>query len=267
MASRRRGRGIRGACRRGGPRRRKGRPVGRGLGRDPGAPRARPAAVRLLVPLRARARAAKLAGAARRGAGVACAGGSFTRAATSRRPSSPPRSGFRPSTTGSGRWCRSRCSSALLRPSRRSGARRGSSRPIRGRVPGLYVDVVPPSLTATSRSAGASGCGVAGSDPVDPPPWLEELAPPARLRHDGHRLQPVRRSFAPLVDGLARSGVGALVTVGRDVDPVHARRRAPADPGRAFVPQAQVLPHARPWSPTAARARFSAPLRRGCHSC
>ena len=157
---RRRGRGIRGARRRGGPHGRQGRQIGRRLGRDPGAAGARPAAVRLLVPLRAGPCAAEAAGTARRGTRVAARRRSCTRAATSRRRSSPPRSGFRPSTTGSGRWCRSRSSSAPPRPSRRSGARRGWSRPhTRARSRGCTWTSSRRCSRTSCRSARAFGCG------------------------------------------------------------------------------------------------------------
>ena len=48
-------------------------------------------------------------------------------------------------------------------------------------------------------------------------------------------------SFAPLVDGLASAGVGALLTVGRNVDPSELGDVPPAIRVEQFVPQAQVL--------------------------
>ena len=78
--------------------------------------------------------------------------------------------------------------------SRRSGARRAlEPDPVRGRVRGLYVDVVPPLLAGerplcAEHPAAARGGGAGRA----PPPWLERAAAAARLRDHGHGLQPAR---------------------------------------------------------------------------
>ena len=238
---RRRGRGVRGARRRGGPHGRQGRQIGRSLGRDPGAAGARPAAVRLLVPLRAGPRAAEAAGTARRGTRVAARRRSCTRAATSRRRSSPPRSGFRPSTTRSGRWCRSRSWSAPRRPSRRSGARRGWSRlRTRARSRGCTWTSSRRCSRTNCRSARASGCGSRTASRAIHRHGSSELPRPLVYATMGTVFNRPA-SFAPLVDGLASAGVGALLTVGRNVDPSELGDVPPAIRVEQFVPQGQVL--------------------------
>ena len=112
--------------------------------------------------------------------------------------------------------------------------------PYAGAFEGLYVDVVPP-LLADERPLGPSiRLRLAGGEPVDPPPWLEQLPRPLVYATMGTVFNRPE-SFAPLVDGLATAGVGALLTVGRNVDPsklgdVPANVRV-----ERFVPQAQVL--------------------------
>ena len=130
---------------------------------------------------------------------------------------------------------------APLRPSRRSGARRGWSRPhTRARSSGLYVDVVPPLLADDRPLCPSIRLRLAGSDPAEPPPWLEQLPRAARLRDDGHRLQPAALLRAARRRACER-GRGSALTVGRNVDPSELGDVPPAIRVERFVPQAQVL--------------------------
>ena len=109
-----------------------------------------------------------------------------------------------------------------------------------GAFQGLYVDVVPPLLTDDQPLCPSIRLRLAGSDPVDPPPWLEQLPRPLVYATMGTVFNR-SASFAPLVDGLASAGVGALLTVGRNVDPSELGDVPPAIRVEQFVPQAQVL--------------------------
>jgi MGT family glycosyltransferase len=81
---------------------------------------------------------------------------------------------------------------------------------------------------------------LADGEPVDPPPWLEQLPRPLVYATMGTVFNRPA-SFAPLVDGLAGAGVGALLTVGRNLDPSELGDVPPAIRVEQFVPQRQVL--------------------------
>ena len=112
--------------------------------------------------------------------------------------------------------------------------------PYAGAFEGLYVDVVPP-LLAEDRPLGPSfSLRLDGGEPVEPPPWLEQLPRPLVYATMGTVFNRPA-SFAPLVDGLACAGVGALLTVGRNVNPASLGDVSPNVRVEQFVPQAQVL--------------------------
>jgi UDP:flavonoid glycosyltransferase YjiC (YdhE family) len=112
--------------------------------------------------------------------------------------------------------------------------------PYAGAFGGLYVDVVPP-LLADDRPLGPSiRLRLAGGDAVEAPPWLERLPRPLVYATMGTVFNRPA-SFAPLVEGLASAGVGALLTVGRNVDPSELGDLPPSIRVERFVPQAHVL--------------------------
>lgn len=110
-----------------------------------------------------------------------------------------------------------------------------------GAFRGLHVDIVPPALDG-DRPLGKSirlrptldSAGVR-------PPWLDELRRPLVYATMGTVFNRPD-VFAPLLDALGRAPVGALVTVGRDVDPAALGAIPPNVWVERFVPQAQVLP-------------------------
>ena len=111
-----------------------------------------------------------------------------------------------------------------------------------GAFRGLYVDVVPPALEG-DRPLGTSVKLRPQLEAADPPAWLDGLARPLVYATMGTVFN-TPESFRPLLDALAAADVGALVTVGRDVDP-EALGVIPANVRvERFVPQAQVLPAA-----------------------
>ena len=112
--------------------------------------------------------------------------------------------------------------------------------PYAGAFEGLYVDVVPPLLADERPLCPSIRLRLADGEPVDPPPWLERLPRPLVYATMGTVFNRPA-SFAPLVDGLARAGVGALLTVGRNVDPSALGDVSPNVRVEQFVPQAQVL--------------------------
>ncbi len=112
--------------------------------------------------------------------------------------------------------------------------------PYAGAFEGLYVDVVPPLLADDRPLCPSIRLRLADGEPVDPPPWLERLPRPLVYATMGTVFNRPA-SFAPLVDGLASAGVGALLTVGRNVDPSELGDVPPAIRVEQFVPQAQVL--------------------------
>ena len=113
--------------------------------------------------------------------------------------------------------------------------------PYAGAFEGLYVDVVPPLLADDRPLCPSIRLRLADGEPVEPPPWLERLPRPLVYATMGTVFNRPA-SFAPLVDGLASAGVGALLTVGRNVDPSELGDVPPAIRVEQFVPQAQVLP-------------------------
>ncbi len=113
--------------------------------------------------------------------------------------------------------------------------------PYAGAFEGLYVDVVPPLLADERPLCPSIRLRLAGGEPVDPPPWLERLPRPLVYATMGTVFNRPA-SFAPLVDGLASAGVGALLTVGRNVDPSELGDVPPTIRVEQFVPQAHVLP-------------------------
>ena len=112
--------------------------------------------------------------------------------------------------------------------------------PYAGAFEGLYVDVVPPMLADEQPPCPSIRLRLAGGEPVDPPPWLERLPRPLVYATMGTVFNRPE-SFAPLVDGLASAGVGALLTVGRNVDPSSLGDISPNVRVEQFVPQAHVL--------------------------
>ena len=109
-----------------------------------------------------------------------------------------------------------------------------------GAFEGLYVDVAPALLADERPLCPSIRLRLADGKPVDPPPWLERLPRPLVYATMGTVFNRPA-SFAPLVDGLARAGVGALLTVGRNVDPSELGDVPPAIRVEQFVPQHQVL--------------------------
>jgi hypothetical protein len=86
--------------------------------------------------------------------------------------------------------------------------------PYAGAFEGLYVDVVPALLADELPLCPSIRLRLADGEPVDPPLWLERLPRPLVYATMGTVFNRPA-SFAPLVDGLASAGVGALLTVGR----------------------------------------------------
>ena len=112
--------------------------------------------------------------------------------------------------------------------------------PYAGAFEGLYVDVVPALLADELPLCPSIRLRLADGEPVDPPPWLERLPRPLVYATMGTVFNRPA-SFAPLVDGLASAGVGALLTVGRNVDPSELGDVPSAIRVEQFVPQGQVL--------------------------
>ena len=110
-----------------------------------------------------------------------------------------------------------------------------------GAFGGLYVDVVPPSLEGDRPLSESVRLRPSLDAEGDAPGWLEELPRPLVYATMGTVFN-TPETFAPLLRALGSSPVGALVTVGRDVDPV-ALGPLPANVrAERFVPQAHVLP-------------------------
>jgi UDP:flavonoid glycosyltransferase YjiC (YdhE family) len=113
--------------------------------------------------------------------------------------------------------------------------------PYAGAFQGLYVDVVPPSLDG-DRPLGKSIRLRPAFEPGAPPPeWLDRLPRPLVYATMGTVFN-TPASFGPLLEALGGSPVGALVTVGRDVEPSALGVVPPNVRVERFVPQATVLP-------------------------
>ena len=109
-----------------------------------------------------------------------------------------------------------------------------------GAFQGLYVDVVPPALDG-DRPLGESIRLRPRLEAAEPPVWLGELPRPLVYATLGTVFN-TPAAFRPLLDALGDADVGAVVTVGRDVEP-EALGAVPANVRvEQFVPQAQVLP-------------------------
>ena len=109
-----------------------------------------------------------------------------------------------------------------------------------GAFNGLYIDVVPPALDG-DRPLGESVRLRPVLEAAEPPVWLDELPRPLVYATLGTVFN-TPAAFRPLLDALGDADVGAVVTVGRDVDPA-ALGAVPAHVRvERFVPQAQVLP-------------------------
>lgn len=119
---------------------------------------------------------------------------------------------------------------AGLEPDRYAGAFRG-----------LYVDVVPPSLDGDRPLGESVRLRPTLPATVEPPPWLADLPRPLVYATMGTVFNTPER-FGPLVEALSTTPVGALVTVGRDLDPGALGPVPHSVRVERFVPQAQVLP-------------------------
>ena len=134
-----------------------------------------------------------------------------------------------------------------------------------GAFRGLFVDLAPPSFAWEQPRGKVVRLRPVPDTAEAPPAWLDELEPPLVYVTMGTVYnQP--ELFRPLLDGLDGHG-SALVTVGRNVDPDELGALPPRVRVERFVPQAHVLPRARPSSRTAAPERRSARSRTGCRSC
>lgn len=110
-----------------------------------------------------------------------------------------------------------------------------------GAFRGLHVDIVPPGLDGDRPLCESVRLRPALDAEAERPPWLDELRRPLVYATMGTVFnQP--EAFAPLLDALGMASVGALVTVGRDVDPAALGAIPPNVRVERFVPQAQVLP-------------------------
>ena len=110
-----------------------------------------------------------------------------------------------------------------------------------GAFGGLYVDVVPPLLDGDRPLCKSVRLRLFGGEAADPPPWLALLPQPRVYATMGTVFnQPA--AFKPLLEGLAAVGTGALLTVGRDVDPAELGPVPANVRVERFVPQTQVLP-------------------------
>lgn len=109
-----------------------------------------------------------------------------------------------------------------------------------GAFSGLYIDLVPPALDG-DRPLGESIRLRPALEAAEPPAWLDELPRPLVYATMGTVFN-TPAAFQPLLEALGDANVGAVVTVGRDVDP-EAFGAVPTNVRiERFVPQAQVLP-------------------------
>ena len=110
-----------------------------------------------------------------------------------------------------------------------------------GALHGLYVDVVPPSLDGDRPPGESIRLRPALDAAVSPPAWLGDLARPTVYATMGTVFN-AAAGFRALLDALGAVEVGALVTVGRNVDPDALGHSPPNVRIERFVPQEQVLP-------------------------
>lgn len=110
-----------------------------------------------------------------------------------------------------------------------------------GAFRGLYVDPVPPSFDRDRPLCEAVRLRPSLDRRVPPPPWLDELPRPLVYATMGTVFN-TAEAFRPLLEALAAAPVGALLTVGRDVDPRALGVPPPNVRVERFVPQAAVLP-------------------------
>jgi UDP:flavonoid glycosyltransferase YjiC (YdhE family) len=109
-----------------------------------------------------------------------------------------------------------------------------------GAFEGLYVDVVPPLLDGDRPLGESIRLRLSSGEAGVPPQWLDQLPRPLVYATMGTVFnQPA--ALAPIVAGLAAAGVGALLTVGRDVEPSALGAIPPNVRVEQFVPQSQVL--------------------------
>ncbi len=112
--------------------------------------------------------------------------------------------------------------------------------PYAGAFRGLYVDILPPSLSRERPPAETVAMRPVAPEPGEPPPGLDALAPPlvyvtlGTVFNDPEAL----RALVAALDG----DVSALLTVGRDVDPAELGPTPARVRVERFVPQAHVLP-------------------------
>ena len=112
--------------------------------------------------------------------------------------------------------------------------------PYAGAFRGLYVDISPPSFRWEEPQGASIGLRPVEPEPGEPPAWLGGLGQPlvyATLGTIFNDPALLRR----LLEGLDEVG-GALVTVGRNVDPADVGPVPAHVRVERFVPQAQVLP-------------------------
>lgn len=113
--------------------------------------------------------------------------------------------------------------------------------PYAGVFRGLHVDLAPPALDGDRPLGESVRLRPLLEAEGSPPPWLAELRRPLVYATMGTVFN-TPEAFRRLIDVLAGQPVGALVTVGRDIDPDEVGP-APANVRlERFVPQAHVLP-------------------------
>ena len=113
--------------------------------------------------------------------------------------------------------------------------------PYAGAFRGLYVDVVPPTFNDELPLCPSVRLRPALDGAAAPPAWLAELRRPLVYATMGTVFN-TPATFGPLLAALSTSAVGALVTVGRDVDPVELEPVPANVRVERFVPQDHVLP-------------------------
>ena len=113
--------------------------------------------------------------------------------------------------------------------------------PYGGAFRGIYVDVVPPSFDDERPLAPSIRLRPALDGAAPAPRWLADLRRPLVYATLGTVFN-TPESFGPMLEALGSCAVGALVTVGRDVDPAELAPVPANVRVERFVPQDQVLP-------------------------